>query len=193
MLFLFAVVALAIIVIAIVNRQENRAREEEVHRKYIESVESFEKNDAEFHKEIQEIQEQFEFEIENDIDGDIEDEYQDWCQAYSADIIGYKISGINFRHLDDSHLGEFVGTIKIEEGNPYDDYAVAIYRGRKKVGYIPREHSRAVFDELLKSNGSAECVGFIYTFIDETLTEKFAGRIIIGHLEAPELEEDTAI
>ena len=107
-----------------------------------------------------------------------DDEYDAWCRKHNAEEIGYKIAGINFRKLDSSHVGPFDGVMLIEPENPYDPNAVAIFRGRKKVGYIPKEYNELVFNELLKMGGGGPCIGFIHTFINEDYQEKFAGMVI---------------
>lgn len=174
--FVILIIIIVAILIFLVKSSEDRQREKEVHQKYLESQEAFENSIAQCKEEC-------------DIDlSDPEEEFHDWCRAYSADVIGYNIAGINFRHLDYSHIGEFDGTIRIEEGNPYDENAVAIYRGRKKVGYIPRDHSAEIHQLLENSGGSASCSGFIYYFIDEELRERFAGKIIIGPSESADSE-----
>ena len=122
--FVILIIIIGAILILLVKSSEDRQREKEVHQKYLESQEAFENS-------IDQCKEECDLDL-----SEPEEEFHDWCRAYSADVIGYNIAGINFRHLDYSHIGEFDGTIRIEEGNPYDENAVAIYRGRKKVGYI---------------------------------------------------------
>ena len=108
------------------------------------------------------------------------DEYDDWCSQHDADIYGYSIAGINFRKLDDSHTGPFDGTLQIEPDNPHDSKAVAIFRGRKKVGYIPKEYNEDVFDCLLKMGGHSPCIGYIHTFFDDEGKKRFAGKVIFS-------------
>ena len=108
------------------------------------------------------------------------DEYDDWCSQHDADIYGYSIAGINFRKLDDSHTGPFDGTLQIEPDNPHDSKAVAIFRGRKKVGYIPKEYNEDVFDCLLKMGGHGPCIGYIHTFFDDEGKKRFAGKVIFS-------------
>ena len=83
------------------------------------------------------------------------------------------IAGINFRNLDDSYIGEFRGRIEIEDDNPYDPLAVAIFVGKKKVGYIPKEDNRLIYRKLVNLGGQKACSGFIAVGTDEEDGHKF--------------------
>lgn len=107
-------------------------------------------------------------------------QYEEWQERYDADENGFSIAGANFRNLDETHLGEFIGKLKLEPDNPYDKNAIAIYRGRKKVGYIPRGMTILLKEQFKINGGSMECFGFIHTFINEDGLERFAGTVIPG-------------
>ncbi len=107
-------------------------------------------------------------------------DYHTWRVRNDALYLGYNIAGINFRHLDDSYVGEFEGFVKLEENNEYDRFAIAIYKGRKKVGYIPRDSNQELHEELSDKGGKAPCKGYIYTFINEDGDERFAGEVVLG-------------
>ena len=49
----------------------------------------------------------------------------------------YSIKGINMSGITDKYLGSCEGTAKAVTGNAYDPYAVAIYVGKKRVGWLP--------------------------------------------------------
>ena len=49
----------------------------------------------------------------------------------------YSIKGINMSGITDKFLGDHDGIAKAVTGNAYDPYAVAIYVGRKRVGWLP--------------------------------------------------------
>lgn len=49
----------------------------------------------------------------------------------------YTIKGINMSGITDKYLGHTEGTAKAVKGNDYDPYAVAIYVGKKRVGWLP--------------------------------------------------------
>lgn len=157
------IIVLLLFVVVIIWSARQKVEEDSVHQEYIKSKNAFESAHLQFVKE-------------NNV---LTDEYKEWEQRSGADIYGYNIAGINFRGLNTSHLGRFSGTLRLEEDNPHDPDAVAIYRGRKKVGYIPRSSSAAVHDDLQKEGGEANCEGYIYIFFDEYGAEKFAGKIII--------------
>jgi hypothetical protein len=49
----------------------------------------------------------------------------------------YSIKGINMSGITDKYLGDNEGTAKAVTGNAHDPYAVAIYVGKKRVGWLP--------------------------------------------------------
>lgn len=115
-------------------------------------------------------------------------DYYAWRDRNDALCSGYKIAGINFRHLDDSYIGEFDGFVKLEENNKYDRFAIAIYKGRKKVGYIPRDSNQELHEELSHEGGKASCKGYIYTFINEYDERRFAGEVVVLSKDDTEAE-----
>ena len=174
--YLLLIAVIIFVVWLFVKSNSDDKHEAQIHQKYLDSKADFEQT----YKECKAIT------------GDIaDDDYEDWCEEHCADNIGYSIAGINFRHLDYSHTGPFSGTVKVEPDNPHDSKAVAIFRGRKKVGYIPREFNEGVFYELQKKGGQDTCIGYIHTFLDDELEEKFAGKIVIGPSESITDEGDT--
>ena len=110
----------------------------------------------------------------------IDEAYEKWCDDYDAEVDGFEIAGINYRNLDSSHLGEFKGYVKLEPTNPHDSRAIAIYSGRKKVGYIPRMDTGLIYESVQANGGKQSCIGFIHTFINEFHEERFAGKVIVG-------------
>jgi len=49
----------------------------------------------------------------------------------------YSIKGINKSGITDKYLGHTDGTAEAVTDNDYDPYAVAIYVGKKRVGWLP--------------------------------------------------------
>ena len=105
--------------------------------------------------------------------------FDSWSKDNQADLLGYSIAGISFRGLDRSHLGVFEGKLKREENNKHDPNAIAIYRGSKKVGYIPRYQNTGVLDALDPILGVGKCKGCIYLFIDDDMCSQYAGKVVI--------------
>lgn len=117
------------------------------------------------------------------------EEYEAWKARFcTEDNPGYKIAGINLQKLTERHVGAFKGTLKAEDWNAFDPKAVAIYKGQKKVGYIPKEYSATVFDSL--KDGKGVCYGCIYRWYkwEKYLgrVQNYAGKIIIGPLQESE-------
>ena len=50
----------------------------------------------------------------------------------------FSIKGINLSGIDDSYLGDFIGSAVALISNRYDPYAIGVYRGRKRVGFLPK-------------------------------------------------------
>lgn len=190
MFFLIVIIAAGIGLI--IWSAKNNKEEEAAHQARVESEDEIHRIIRENEEETKKWREEFKAQFGVDPLPDSDDSYEDWCKEHAADIDGYSIAGINFRHLDHSHTGPFEGTVKVEPDNPHDSHAVAIFRGRKKVGYIPRDFNEEVFYELLKNGGQAPCSGYIHTFLDEEYQEKFAGKIIIGPFQSIADERDAA-
>lgn len=118
---------------------------------------------------------------------DLEREFKAWEERFcTSDNPGYKIAGINFKNLSDKHLGAFKGTIRREEWNAFDDKAIAIYQGSKKVGYIAKEDREEILSHLSNQDGKAVCYGCIYRWMeddedcfDSNLIPHFAGKIVL--------------
>lgn len=113
-------------------------------------------------------------------DSSLDEAYEKWCDDYDAEVDGFDIAGINFRNLDSSHLGEFKGYVKLEPTNQHDSRAIAIYSGRKKMGYIPRDETSLIYESVQANGGKQSCIGFVHTFINEFHEERFAGKVIVG-------------
>lgn len=165
------IVAFVIIIIWSANQ---KSKDERNHNECVQSKRDFETAHRRFVEEF----------------GRLGDGFKTWEEQNGADDIEYSIAGINFRGLNESHIGEFDGYVVLEVDNPHDPYAVAIYRGRKKVGYIPKVDSAAVHENLLKEGGRAGCLGYIYNFIDEVGEMRFAGKIVISHSKATDSQGD---
>lgn len=82
-------------------------------------------------------------------------------EIFFDDEYRYDIAGINYRHLDDSYLGNFEGTVIVEPDNEYDPLAIAIYLGKKKVGYLSRKDNYLIHEKLEKIGGKTHCSGYI--------------------------------
>lgn len=72
----------------------------------------------------------------------------------------YSIKGINFRDIDDSMLGDFVGTARALKSNSHDAYAIGVYRGNRRVGFLPRGN-KELHAEIIARGGSVRVDGYI--------------------------------
>lgn len=113
-------------------------------------------------------------------------EFEAWEARFcTEENRGFRIAGINHQNLSDKYIGAFKGTVKAEDWNAFDPKAVAIYRGQKKVGYIPKEFSADVYSSL--KNGKDVCYGCIYAWYDydkdRGRLQHYAGKVIIGPLQ----------
>ena len=178
--FFFIVFIVSVFIVARAIRQSEIQRQlEENQRKWEEEQAAEEQERIE--KEAEQKREEQAFcEELNEV---CRQEYDAWISRFcSEDNPGYKIAGINLQKLTDRYLGAFKGTLKAEEYNAFDPKAVAIYRGQKKVGYVPKEFSAQVFDSL--DDGKGVCYGCIYKWykLEQYIgrIENYAGRIVIG-------------
>lgn len=84
----------------------------------------------------------------------------------------FPIKGINYRDIDDSYIGDFTGTARALRSNPHDPYAVGIYIGSRRVGFIPRGNAD-VHALIMRNGGSVDASGYI-----GSRTDKTNGRVI---------------
>lgn len=78
----------------------------------------------------------------------------------------YSIKGINMGRLTDKYLGEHDGTAKAVTDNDYDPYAVAIYVGKKRVGWLPAG-CVDVHTAIMELGGSIDAEVYIGKAVDE--------------------------
>ena len=82
-------------------------------------------------------------------DEEVEEDEEDF------DEITYSIKGINYANLDDSYLGDHEGYIKAVTNNPKDPYAIGVFVGRKRVGWLPAGN-KELHAGLLSIGGKAK-------------------------------------
>ena len=175
--FFLLLILLGIIAVVVFKKKQDVDKETEAHQKSIEAQESFDRS-------CQELQEDLD-KMHRELNEALRQEYDAWEQRFcSEENPGYKISGINFQNLTEKQTGAFKGTVVHEDWNAFDPDAVAIYRGKKKVGYIPKEFSKDVRERISSTKGKLECYGCIYMWYkwepgkdSETI---FAGKVIFG-------------
>ena len=78
----------------------------------------------------------------------------------------YSIKGINKRGLDDSFLGDFVGTARALKSNPYDPYAIGVYIGSRHIGYFPRDN-KELHALLISVGGYVDVEGYVAKGVDD--------------------------
>lgn len=176
--FVFILVLLiSFLGIALYRAMASRKKEELSHNKLIESNLEIEKS---FKEAADEVRDTINF--SNSL---LKKDFIAWESRFcTQDNPGYRIAGINHQNLTERYCGAFKGTIKREEWNAYDSKALAIFYGRKKVGYIPSESCTDVL-QLLGTREKLECYGCIYRWQkitdtgDKRFEEYFAGKIVI--------------
>lgn len=72
----------------------------------------------------------------------------------------YDIKGINFCNIDDTMLGDFFGTVRALKSNTHDPYAIGVYRGNKRVGFLPRGN-KELHAKIMSVGGSTGIEGYI--------------------------------
>ena len=78
----------------------------------------------------------------------------------------YSIKGINPSGINDKYLGNHDGTAKAITDNDYDPYAVAIFVGTKRVGWLPAG-CVDVHKEIMELGGSMDVHVYIGKAVDE--------------------------
>lgn len=84
----------------------------------------------------------------------------------------FSIKGINYAGLSKEDVGDFSGTLVAVDDNEHDPHAVAVYKGTKRVGWLPRGNEK-MHEEIKALGGSMKCRGFIDTDVDEDDGRKF--------------------
>ncbi len=91
----------------------------------------------------------------------------------------YSIKGINYANIDDSYLGDHDGYIKAITNNPKDPYAIGVFIGKKRVGWLPAGN-RQLHEGLLSIGGKAKVHVFISKSYDDYDNHQFYyGKAII--------------
>lgn len=107
-------------------------------------------------------------------DEDEEDEEED-----EPEEMEFSIKGINYANIDDSYLGDHDGYIKAVTNNPKDPYAIGVFIGKKRVGWLPAGN-RQLHDGLLSIGGKAKVHVFISKSYDDYDNHQFYyGKAII--------------
>lgn len=107
-------------------------------------------------------------------DEDEEDEEED-----EPEEMEFSIKGINYANIDDSYLGDHDGYIKAVTNNPKDPYAIGVFIGKKRVGWLPAGN-RQLHDGLLSIGGKAKVHVFISKSYDDYDSHPFYyGKAII--------------
>lgn len=78
----------------------------------------------------------------------------------------YSIKGINRSGITDKYLGDFDGVAEAVTGNSYDPYAVSIYVGKKRVGWLPAG-CVDVHAAIMEQGGSIDVHVYIGKAVDE--------------------------
>lgn len=72
----------------------------------------------------------------------------------------YSIKGINFQDIDDTMLGDFEGYVRALKSSRYDPYAIGVYVGNRKIGYLPRGN-KDLHNAIMLIGGTAAADGYI--------------------------------
>ena len=186
MIILLLAVIVAIIIAAVFMRKNQEKREMEDRLREIEEERAKEREArmAEEAEEQRKMKEHCE-ELNKIYHAEMEAWESRFCSEANP---GIKIAGINKQNLTERYLGAFKGTLKAEDWNAFDSKAIAIYRGQKKVGYIPKEFSAIVFAGL--KNGKGLCYGCIYKWVEPGIgnseDEYYAGKVVLSSTQETE-------
>lgn len=88
----------------------------------------------------------------------------------------YSIKGINFRGIDDTMLGDFEGYVRALKSNQYDSYAIGVYIGSRKVGYLPRGN-KDLHRAIMLKGGTTAANGYIAKDIAEDGRTFYYGKV----------------
>lgn len=93
----------------------------------------------------------------------------------------FSIKGINYRNLDDSILGDFVGYVRALKSNPHDKYAIGVYVSGRHVGFLPRGN-KELHDAIMTKGGTATADGYIAKHCDESGHSFYYGKVTVHNV-----------
>lgn len=104
----------------------------------------------------------FTFKVENDNEcyGDDEKLSNHFQKLENEGYRKVRIKGISFCNINRNDVGLFSGKAVAEINNEYDEYAIAIYKNGKRIGYAPAG-SFDVHGYILLRGGSVDAFGYI--------------------------------
>ena len=91
----------------------------------------------------------------------------------------YSIKGINMSGITDKYLGHHDGVSKAITDNDYDPYAIAVYVGKKRVGWFPAG-CVDVHAEIMELGGTMYTHVYIGKATDEDGREFYYGKVRTG-------------
>ena len=91
----------------------------------------------------------------------------------------YSIKGINKSGITDKYLGHHDGVSKAITDNDYDPYAIAVYVGKKRVGWFPAG-CVDVHAEIMELGGTMYTHVYIGKATDEDGREFYYGKVRTG-------------
>lgn len=107
-------------------------------------------------------------------------------------LLRISIAGLSYRGITSKDVGYFEGVITPEPDNKYDEHAIAIYKGRKLVGYVPRRENK-LLAQLGDIDGLSVFGYIIPQYDEEDLSDDddqyYTGEIFIAISASPEQVE----
>ncbi|MBQ1485258.1 MAG: hypothetical protein IIZ44_02250 [Muribaculaceae bacterium] len=91
----------------------------------------------------------------------------------------YTIKGINMSGITDKYLGHHDGVSKAITDNDYDPYAIAVYVGKKRVGWFPAG-CIDVHEAIMELGGTMHTHVYIGKATDEDGREFYYGNVRTG-------------
>lgn len=106
-----------------------------------------------------------------------------------AGLLRIHIAGLLYRGITSKDVGYFEGILEPEPDNVYDEHAIAIYKGRKLVGYVPRRENK-LLAQLGDIDGLSVFGYIIPKYDEDELSEEddqyYTGEIFISFSATPE-------
>lgn len=91
----------------------------------------------------------------------------------------YSINGINMSGITDKYLGHHDGVSRAITNNDYDPYAIAVYVGKKRVGWFPAG-CIDVHEAIMELGGTMHTHVYIGKATDEDGREFYYGKVRTG-------------
>lgn len=94
------------------------------------------------------------------------------------DDLTFPIKGLFYRDLEDKYIGESDGYVRALVSNEHDSYAIGVFVGPRRVGFLPRGNYE-LHTYLMENGGRADAKVSIRRGIDDKGRDSLFGQVTV--------------